>query len=293
LRLFTILIVFIFVNICSFAQVGHFLGKPGFYILGSANIPMIEKNFEKIIVDGAAVRVRWEDLETSPSKYDWSFIDGEIKNAKKYSKHISISILGSPQWIKDSLGAATFNYIEENTNHSTNGDTLFGFIPWDKTYIDRVNKLIQKLGSKYSQEATISYFNTISTFFSRNLPDTLFDKTLFYQVYSYNPDTLVRVMKAALDVYMENFPNTSLWSSMDYIRFEPAATGKPINYVASEYAKYGVEKYPDRFGVWREDLSACNPQANIPVTSHWYIIAQNPEGMALRCSGVFRMVLRG
>ncbi|MFM7711144.1 MAG: T9SS type A sorting domain-containing protein, partial [Ferruginibacter sp.] len=53
--------------------------------------------------------------------------------------------------------------------------------------------------------------------------------------------------------------------------------GQPINYLASIYCNYGITNYSDRFGLFREDISGCNPNlSNIANTSHWYIMKQNP-----------------
>ncbi|MBK7367755.1 MAG: hypothetical protein IPJ04_07515 [Candidatus Eisenbacteria bacterium] len=40
-------------------------------------------------------------------------------------------MLGDPAWIRDSLHAQTYSYLDRNPNHPTFGDTLFGYVPWD------------------------------------------------------------------------------------------------------------------------------------------------------------------
>jgi len=260
----------------AYSQNSSFSGKKGLYILGSVDIPLHSDNYERAFVSGAAVRVKWETIEPKPDQYNWSFLDSEIETARRYEKNISISILSAPSWLKDSLGARVYKYIDKNQYHLSYGDTLTGYITWDSIYIARYIKVIKELSDRYNAENVISYFNLIASAFSRNLPDTLYNGSKFYKEFKYNPDTLVSKMKYVLDFYMKYFPNTPLWNSMDYVRFEPEATGKPINYVASEYSKYGIEKYPNRFGVWREDLSACNPSEAISQSSHWFILKQNP-----------------
>jgi hypothetical protein len=81
-------------------------------------------------------------------------------------------------------------------------------------------------------------------------------------------------MKQVLDVYMASFPNTPSWNSLENITFEMSASGNPNNYVITQFANYGATTYPDRFGVWREDLSACTNLAT--TTGHWGVIASHP-----------------
>ena len=75
---------------------------------------------------------------------------------------------------------------------------------------------------------------------------------------------------------MSLFPSTPMWCSVDYVTFQPNASGQPRNYLASICCNYGIANYPDRFGLFREDISGCNPNfSNIAATSHWYLMQQN------------------
>ena len=185
---------------------------------------------------------------------------------------------GSP-WLSQ-LNVAKYYYIDQNTYHSTYGDILYSFIPWDTVYVDRLKKLITHLAEKYSADSRISYWNLIAGQMSRNLPDSVVTdqgKKAFPAWSGYKADTLVKRMNEVLDVYMKSFPNTPLWALMDYQRFEPAYSGNPKNYVAQKFSDYGIAYYPDRFGVWREDLSACNPNlSTLQSGSQWYIMKENP-----------------
>jgi hypothetical protein len=149
-------------------------------------------------------------------------------------------------------------------------------------YLEKYKLLLANLSEKYSTEATVSYINTIGGSFSRNLPDSVITDTLnntrkpFWEVYNYNADTFAVIINQMTDLYMKLFPNTPLWCSVDYVKFETNASKRPINYLASLITKHGIDNYPDRFGVWREDLSACNPQTTISNSSHWNIIKEHP-----------------
>lgn len=276
-----LVLIIVFVLSCfSLGRAQEFKGHSGVYYLGSANLPLPQSVYNLTNINGVAVRIRWENLEISPGIFDWTFLDGEIQKARNGNKKISISILAAPAWLKTSLGAETYQYLDENKFHATYGDTLSGYITWDPIYVARLKSLIMALSEKYESEEVISYFNLVSGQMSRNLPDTIVDvmgKHPFHEAYDYVPDTLVKKMKEVLDVYMTAFPATPLWSTIDYQTFEPLATGHAKNYVAHQYATYGIATYPDRFGVWREDLSGCNPKiSTLQPSSHWYIMKENP-----------------
>ncbi|MEI6412588.1 MAG: PKD domain-containing protein, partial [Bacteroidota bacterium] len=256
-----------------------FGGHPGLYILGITNQPLPTADFSKTFVDGAALRVLWSSLETAPGVFNWTFLDGEVAKASAAGKKVSISVLGTPQWLK-TLGAQEYKYIDINPNHPTFGDTLSDYVPWNPVFVSRVKNLNQALGQHFSANPTVSYLNSVAAFFSRNLPkDDILTPSGWqpiWQSFGYHADTIVAVMKQVLDTYMTAFPNTPQWNSMDYQIYEPAATGHARNYISQQFANYGLATYPSRFGVWREDLAGCNPPPNIQPTSQWYPVIQNP-----------------
>jgi len=256
-----------------------FTGHTGLYLLGSESQAIPAADFAKTYVDGATVRVLWSALETAPGVFSWTFLDGEVAKATAANKKISLIVFGNPSWLA-ALGVQQYFYIDTNPSHPTYGDTLPDFVSWDAIYVERVIKLNQQLAQHFAANPTVSYCNTVAGFIARNLPSTNVLTPSgwkpIWQSFGYHPDTLVFKMKRILDAYMAVFPNTPLWNSMDYQIFEPAATGHAKNYIAQQYANYGLATYPNRFGVWREDLAGCNPPPSIQTTSQWYPVVQNP-----------------
>lgn len=251
-----------------------FSGSAGVYSLGAADQPQSQTAISNVNISGIVVRTLWENLETSPGIFNWAFIDGEIAKAKTAGKKVSIIVISNPPWMKD-IGVPFYQYIDQNTNHSTYLDTLTDYVPWHDTYVQRLKILIDQLAAKYANEPTVSYFNIGAVQLSRNLPEDIIGGK-FYLIWNYDPDYLIGKMKEVLDYYMQRFPQTPLWSSMDYVTFETTASGKAKNYVAQTFADYGIATYPDRFGLWREDLSGCNPNVSqIATSSQWYILQQH------------------
>ena len=274
-KLFLILCLLISIN-----TEAQFTGESGVYYLGTANIPISITNYSNPNINGVVVRFTWDVLEPTPNNFNWTFIDGEITKAITYNKKISLQPLGVPHWL-DSIGVQQYYYIDKNTAHSTYGHIVSNVLPWDSIYVSRYKNLLQQLAVKYSSNHTVSYINAIGVAFSRGLPDTvLTDTTLlikqpFWTAFNYNADTLGLLMNHITDYYMALFPSTPLWCSVDYVLFQPNATGQARNYLATIYCNYGITNYSDRFGLFREDISACNPPSSVSSGSQWYIMQQN------------------
>ena len=277
-RIYLLLISTIFILNITYAQ---FHGHSGVYYLGTADVPNSVATYSNPDISGVVVRFTWNGLETSPGIFNWTFIDGEIAKAVTYNKKVSLQPLSSPTWL-DSIGVQHYYYIDNNTAHPTYGQAVSGNIPWDSIYVKRYKILLQNLAAKYASDTNVSYINAIGGAFSRNLPDTiltdtaLMTKHAFWTAYNYNADTLGKLMNTITDYYMMHFPSTHLWCSVDYVKFELKASSRPINYLASVYTNYGIANYSDRFGLWREDLSGCNPQLPISTGNQWYLMQQNP-----------------
>ncbi len=275
-KTFTLLSLFI-----ALQSQAQFIGQSGVYYLGTATVPTSTTIYSNPNINGVVVRFNWSDIEPTPGTFNWSYIDGEIAKAVSYHKKISLQPLLMPDWVKNS-GAQLYYYIDQNTFHATYGQLVSGFIPWDTIYVNRYKGLLQNLATKYATDTTVAYINTIGFSFSRALPDTVIADTVnlvkqaFWRAYNYNADTLGHLMNQLTDYYMGLFPKTPLWTSVDYVKFQLHASSQPQNYLATIYCNHGIANYSDRFGLWREDISACNPPANINSGSQWNIMQQNP-----------------
>lgn len=260
----------------------NFTGHSGVYFLGTSGIPISTTNYSNPNISGVVVRFKWNDVEPTPGNFNWSFVDGEISKAITYNKKVSLQPLGKPEWL-DSIGAQQYYYVEKSSFSPNFGHIVSDVIPWDSTYVNRYKLFLQNLAAKYANNAVVTYVNAIGGNFSRGLPDTvladtiLLTKQAFWTAYNYNADTLGKLMNKMTDYYMSLFPKTPMWCSVDYVTFQPNASGQARNYLASIYTAYGIGHYPDRFGLFREDVSGCNPNlASIASGSHWYIMQQNP-----------------
>ncbi|MDX2172200.1 MAG: T9SS type A sorting domain-containing protein [Bacteroidota bacterium] len=261
----------------------QFTGHSGVYYLGTSDIAIPQSTYNNPNISGVVCRFRWKNLEPFPGVFNWSFIDGEIQKATIANKKICIQPLDAPNWISTSLGAQGYNYVDGNVNHPTYGQVLTNVVPFDSIYLSRVRNLLLQLSIKYANNPTVSYINAIGGQISRGMPnDVVTDTTTmatapFWSTYNYNADSVAIEMNSMIDYYMTLFPTTPLWCSVDYVSFEQQASNRARNYLASLYTNHGIQNYPDRFGLWREDIAGCNPNlSTLTTTSHWYIMQQNP-----------------
>ncbi|MBI5464298.1 MAG: T9SS type A sorting domain-containing protein [Ignavibacteriales bacterium] len=144
-------------------------------------------------------------------------------------------------------------------------------LPWDSVYIAKWTNLVRALGIRYVNSTTVSYVRGSSEIVTNGwgLPETdAFGSS--WSTYGYTPDKLLSVMKTVVDSLMAAFPQKALWVEVGTIKFEPKVSGRSQTYVAEQIAQYGFQQYPDRFGVWREDISGCIP--NPPTAGQWKIL---------------------
>ncbi|MEI8271710.1 MAG: T9SS type A sorting domain-containing protein [Paludibacter sp.] len=271
--------IVLFFSLVSFSQ---FKGASGVYYLGSADTAIPTVKYANPNLSGAVCRFNWDSCEPSPGVFNWAFVDGEIQKAKAANKKISLQPLGLPAWMKTFPNVQVYYSIDKNQFHTTYGKVISNVIPWNPTYLDRVNNFIQQLALKYANDTTVSYVNAIGGQISRNMPDTVLIDTIlktraaFWKAFPYNADTVAKKMLPVIDFYMNNFPNKPLWCSVDYVSFELKASGRTPNYLATLYTNYGISTYPDRFGLWREDIAGCTlypPQTG----NQWNILKNNPD----------------
>ena len=206
----------------------------------------------------------------------------KFKKPKLPEKKFLCNPLAIPAWMKDIPNIQQYYSIDNNQYHSTFGKIITDVIPWYSAYLDRVKLLLQQLSLKYSNDTTVAYINAIGGQISRGLPDSVLNDTIlktkaaFWKAFPYNADNVANAMLPVIDYYMTLFPKTALWCSVDYVSFEPKASGKTPNYLASLYCNYGITNYPDRFGLWREDIAGCTIYPALS-GNQWRILQNYPE----------------
>lgn len=99
-------------------------------------------------IDGGLVRQKWKDIETTPGVYNWKKIDDEVNKYVGLNKKFSLGLIAGP---------STPAFYKTGTivgfTHRDQQQTMP--VPWDTTYLNGLNKLMQEAGKRYSSHASL------------------------------------------------------------------------------------------------------------------------------------------
>jgi hypothetical protein len=243
---------------------------PGLFVLGTTDKPISKSLAATSSVAGLAVRTAWSTNEPSDGVYDWTFLDAQIQEAKSAGKKISIYVaVDTPAWLT-SAGVQSITF----TSHNGNTHTIP--VPWDQVFLGRFTDFIAAFGARYHDEPTVAYVRGATEAVTNGwgLTWTTDDGTTLADHGYASSATLLDAMKRVVDAMMTAFPATPEWLEVGIVD-DPTPFGIPTNsYFGEQIAAYSFTTYPDRSGVWREDLSACT--ANPPTRGDWTVIAAHP-----------------
>lgn len=143
-------------------------------------------------------------------------------------------------------------------------------VPYDPVFLAKWTAFISAAGARYANESTVAYVlgSSESVTNGWGMPTTDANGNSWTS-YDYTTDKLLGAMKTIVDAFMGAFPTTAEWVEVGVITFEPDVSGNTTTYVAEQIADYGFSTYPDRFGVWREDISGCTGE---PAQGAWPIL---------------------
>jgi len=247
---------------------------PGVFALLASNEQSPDPSlYTNPAIAGIAVRTAWESCEPGNGVFDWKYLDAQIAAAKTAGKKVSIAVAAvsakhpAPAW----LSAAGAKLV---TIKDPSGDTYPIPVPWDEIFLDAYTAFVSAFGARYANEPTVAFVRgaTESVTNGWGLPGT--DSSgVPLSSYGYSPDKEVAALERVVDAFMTAFPRTLQWEEVGFVK-DTENLGVDAGYFAQAIADYGFTKYPDRFEVWREDLSDCTP--NPPTRADWTILAAHP-----------------
>lgn len=205
----------------------------------------------KPFVDGFLVRIAWSDVETSPSVFDWTLLDGQLQLCQQAGKKVALAIVqgpGTPAWLSG-LGAATLTY-------SFSGRSQTIAVPWDPIYLQRWQQFVAALGARYAADTTIALVHvthaTHNGFEMQLAPaeqQTYVGAGYTDAVYAQSWDTVISAFAAA-------FPNHPLDMDLHPIFGSDAVAGATVT--------SGLAAAPGRFGAFGGWWSVNNAQNAYP-----------------------------
>jgi Beta-galactosidase len=192
-------------------------------------------------IAGVVLRTDWAKIEPSENAYDWTYLDTGVARAQASNKKIAISVqagINSPEWIY-TLGAQGIKIPGYGTMP----------LPWDSVFQKNWASLVKQLGARYDGVSVVAYV----TMGGPGRTEQLYVCTSPYSVRDFNRDggteAWTQAAEAIMEMYAAAFPNTPFL----YAYGSPDAHPKssvPFSNVIS----YGVNKYPERFGIKSDAL---------------------------------------
>jgi hypothetical protein len=139
IKLFFILVFFFIIKINPvYCGAGVNIPFKGIYVASKWIKPIDAYVLENKTVDGVHLRLRWNTLEPENNKYDWTFLDSELKRISAIGKKISIGIAAgkhTPEWVYDA-GVPGLTFEEFRKQGKAQKFSAKIPVPWDSKYLE-------------------------------------------------------------------------------------------------------------------------------------------------------------
>ncbi|MBF0381712.1 MAG: beta-galactosidase [Magnetococcales bacterium] len=234
----------------------------GLYALTPAGRPIAKKLLEHPHLDGIVVRVHWSDLEPEKGNFQWDTLKQELKRVAHTGKHTSLVVvdggLFQPKWLKHENKIQWFRFTNTNRFHKNPGKIETIPVFWDPTFLKIKLRLIRVMGKNLANLPNLVMVSTQcanATTDDWNFPASEEDAKQ-WQKFGYSPEKLINACKKIMDTTMEAFPKQTVRMAMGRIA---SRMGHQPDKVAQEILDYATTRYPGRFSVQRNNLSASTP----------------------------------
>jgi hypothetical protein len=205
-------------------------------------------------VDGALVRIGWNDIETSPGVYNWTRLDEQFARANTYNLNISLGLVNGmayPTWL-ESEGAQTFSYLFRGTTAAKMP------VPWDPVFLEHWTQFIGAAGERYGDSPALSLVHITTSSgngFEMQLPSTPTDVANWNAI-GYTVDRHVAAYEQVIDAFGAAFPNKAL-----DLEVHPVLGGDAV---AERSVAYANDELGNRFGVFAAWWSQKNADLVYP-----------------------------
>jgi hypothetical protein len=206
-------------------------------------------------ISGVALRVTWSAIQPSKGAYDWSMFDKSlalaVQNNKKISLSVSTGAVSQPWLVAE--GAATINIVPETNGQPVRANVV---LPWDPIFLKEWSAFVEAEGARYDNNPNVGYVSIggpgtgISTVAVRNQQD--------YDTFNAAGGLTkwVEGSKAIIDMYGAAFKSTPFILVLANPVLNVPSAKAAGQAALQQVINYGMAKYPGRFGVGGDTLSA-------------------------------------
>src|SRR6185436_16052123 len=110
----------------------------GIYVSSEWVKPVDDYVLKSPSVDGVFLRLRWDDLHKSADKFDWTFLDSELKRISDAGKKITIGVAAgshTPEWVYAS-GVPALNFEEFRKQGEGKKFSVKVPVPYNQKFLD-------------------------------------------------------------------------------------------------------------------------------------------------------------
>ncbi len=172
---------------------------------------------ENPYISGAALQIRWRDIEPVPGKPDWTKLDQLFAAAESSKKWVQLLIFPgffSPAWAMEGVRTETFA-IQYGPGK---GGAEKLPLPWDKVYLARWFTFLRQLSARYGKSPAfrvVAAAGPTSVSVEFTLPNTPEDARKWRDA-GYTPDKYEEAWRQVFQAYADDFPNQYVSLSLGF-----------------------------------------------------------------------------
>ncbi len=225
----------------------------GVYSLTAPGKPVNASILTNPHVTGVSVRWQWQNIEPSEGVYDWSYFDREISRVADAGKMILLRVvsggINTPQWVFDA-GVETFSFVDPKS-----GEMQTVPLWWDPIFLTKKRNLIAAMGAHFATHPAVVLVSSSCANVNSDdwaVPQSEADVENLLAA-GYTPEKLINACQQIIDASVAAFPTQF---SLMAINRGIKGVDPDVDYVAERVVDYAMARYPGRFIVQKNSLSA-------------------------------------
>jgi hypothetical protein len=206
------------------------------------------------------VRCGWLAVEKSDAIFNWSSVDSQITAARGVGKPVLLRLTAgganTPSWVFAS-GVQTFTFTNSNPYSQLYKKQVTIPVFWDPILLKKKLALISAMGAHFASNPSI---HLVAIACANALTDDWFvpqtsQDVANWKAVGYTSSKLITACEQTIDATMAAFP-----TQYSLLAVNPnGSLDSTPNYVSQQVISYALSKYPTRFIVQKNVLSAVTP----------------------------------
>ena len=241
------------------AQAWPPLAARGVYALPPGGVPIPQAVLDHPQVAGVTVRGRWQNVESEPFGYDWSYFDEQIARVAAAGKPVFLKITAGgvnvPPHVLDQA-LTRFSFVDTDPYSQIEGTQTIPVF-WDPVFLTYKFYFIAAMGQRYASHPAVRLVGVSCANAKTddwNVPREPVDITR-WRAAGYTSAKLIDACKQTVTATMQSFP---LQRVVMAVNVNGKLDASP-NHVWRTVADWALQTYPGRFMIAKHNLSARTP----------------------------------